>query len=111
VLDKPFQWSFALRAMIDDAVRRNGWCRSPQVATPIVCSISEYENLLHRVEQGGYVAEIARAYIASGQDMPLESFLFDEGEELEVPQMVSDGSGKLNDLVLGELQLPPDVHH
>lgn len=108
VVDQPFQWSPALRSLIEDAVKRNGWFRSPQVAFPIVCSISEYESLLHRVEQGEYLAEIGRAYISSGQTMPLEQFLFDTRGELEVPEMVNEGFRRLTDVVLGELKLPPD---
>ncbi len=108
VVDKPFQWSFALRAMVDDRVRTEGWFRWPQVTRPVVCSISEFENLAHAVEKGDYIAEVLRAFISSGQDSPLEQFLFERGGELEVPAFVNDGFTGITELIIDELRLPKD---
>lgn len=104
VVDQPFQWSFALRAMIDDRVRIKKWFQPPQVTHPVICSISEFEHLTYALSRGDYIAEVARAFIASGQDESLGNFLFERGGELSVPVFVNDGFTGLGQLILDELR-------
>lgn len=106
VVDQPFQWSFALRAMIDDRVRIKKWFQPPQVTHPVICSISEFEHLTYALSRGDYIAEVARAFIASGQDESLGNFLFERGGELSVPVFVNNGFTGLDQLILDELDLP-----
>ncbi len=108
VVDHPFQWTFALRALVDEAVNDRKWFTFPQALPPVVCSLSEWESLLHAAESGESIAEVLRGLVASGQDMALEQYLHDRRGELEVPALVNEGFAAMTDLILEELRLPTE---
>jgi hypothetical protein len=103
IVDRPFQWSVALRNVLDKEVRRHGYFRDPRVSPPIVCSVKEFEHLVRACEEGVALSELLRDYLASDRADPLEVTIHDRVGRLRVPAYTRQGWDAFAQLVTSEL--------
>jgi hypothetical protein len=103
VVDTPFHWTFLLKNILDQAIARDGLFQDPRVSKPIVCSIDEYESLLHACERGADLATTLRAYLADDRMDPLEHFVYKQAGPLRPPTFTEDGWESFKTLVIEEL--------
>lgn len=105
VVDGPFTWSPELRDLLDSRSDVAGLFRQQMATSPVVCSIGEYESLIHHVDDGGDLVGTLLDYIADERHIPLEMHLHDRAGTLEVPDLVGKGFLEMADAWLNELQL------
>jgi hypothetical protein len=103
VLDTPFQWTFALRNLVEAKLRSHHLFQHPQVTKPILCSIDEFESLVAACERGADLLELLRSYLLSDRMDPLESLLYNKTGLLQPPALAITGWTQLATLVQGEL--------
>lgn len=110
VVDEPFAWSPELRDLIDSRVATAGLFRQQVAAKPVVCSVGEWEAMIHHMERGGDLVDILRRYLARGRDVPLELHLASLSADggINAPEYVRNGFREMTGRWLDVLQLPDD---
>jgi hypothetical protein len=103
VVDKPFQWSFPLRRILDAGITRRNLFRDPRVTKPIVCDVEDFDHLVHACEEGAELLVLLRSYLASDRLESLESHIDDTMGELRPSTFTLDGSNRMHELVMSTL--------
>ncbi len=92
VVDEPFQWSIALRSLLEEYIAAEQLFEPTQVSLPMVCSITEYEYLISAAERGLLPVESALVEAAFGPgDESLSALVFRITGPLFPPSYTSDG--------------------
>ncbi|HVV35181.1 MAG TPA: hypothetical protein VHC63_01170 [Acidimicrobiales bacterium] len=92
VLDEPFQWSIALRALLDECIETEQLFRTDQVLLPMVCGLTEYEYMISVAERGVLPVETALAELAFGAgDESLSALVYRLTGPLFPPSYTRDG--------------------
>lgn len=103
VLDEPFQWTFAFRAIIDRELRRRGLFRQPSVTATIICSIGDFEHLIAACERGADVVSFLFAYLAEERVNPLDHVLYSQTGPLQPPTYCWEGWEQFKEGVMEDL--------
>lgn len=109
VVDEPFTWSPELRDLLEDRPDVAGMFRQQMATKPVVCSVGEYESLIHHLERGGDLVETLLGYLMGDRSVPLEMHLDQLTDvDLDVPRYVREGFPEMADRWIEVLQLPED---
>lgn len=103
VADEPFQWTFPLKIVLDEMVRRRRLFRHPRVTMPVICSVHDFDTLVGSCERGDDLAVVLRAYLASDRMDPLDVTIFERSGPLKPSTYCWDGWTHFTSLVMGEL--------
>jgi hypothetical protein len=103
VLDEPFQWTPALRQLLDDRVRERRLFQAQNVAKVIVCGVSEFEYLVGACEHGADLLDLLLGYLETGRASGLEEYVHARTGPLQVPCFTDDGWKMWGELMRFEL--------